>query len=71
MTIRKIAILVTMALTGGIIGAIVYATKGSIPGIVWKNTDKGSIYAFVFIGVVAVSVITYIWLNDNDKADKK
>ena len=71
MTKRKIYIMIAMGLLGGILGAIVDATKNLIPGIIWKNPNKGSIYAFVLIGVVAASVLAYIWLNDTDKTDKK
>lgn len=71
MTKRKISIMIAMGLLGGILGAIVDATKNLIPGIIWKNPNKGSIYAFVLIGVVAASVLAYIWLNDTDKTDKK
>lgn len=68
---RKVAILTIMGLIGGSLGALVDATKDQIPGIVWKNPDKGSIYAFVFIGTVAALLLTYIWLNDTDRTDKK
>ncbi len=71
MTRRNISILIGMGLLGGIIGAIVDATKDLIPGIIWKNPNKGSIYAFVLIGAAAASVLTYIWLNDSDKRNKK
>jgi len=71
MTRKKISIMIIMGLLGGILGAIVDATKNLIPGIIWKNPNKGSIYAFVLIGVVAASVLAYIWLNDTDKTDKK
>lgn len=71
MTRKKIFIMIAMGSLGGIIGAIVDATKNLIPGIIWKNPNKGSIYAFILIGVVAASVLTYIWLNDTDKTDKK
>lgn len=71
MTRRKISILIAMGLLGGIIGAVVDATKDLIPGIIWKNPNKGSVYAFILIGIVAASVLTYIWLNDINKTDKK
>ena len=71
MTKRKISIMIAMGLLGGILGAIVDATKNLIPGIIWKNPNKGSIYAFVLIGVLAASVLAYIWLNDTDKTNKK
>ncbi|MDP3787626.1 MAG: hypothetical protein Q8R05_08825 [Candidatus Omnitrophota bacterium] len=71
MTRKKIFILIAIGSLGGILGAIVDATKNLIPGIIWKNPNKGSIYAFVLIGVVAASVLAYIWLNDTDKTDKK
>jgi len=68
---RKVAILTVMGLLGGSLGAIIDATKDLIPGIIWKNPNKGSIYAFVFIGTVAALLLTYIWLNDSDKTDTK
>ncbi len=71
MSIRKIAILTVMGLLGGSLGAVIDATKDWIPGITWKNPDKGSVYAFVFIGTVAALLLTYIWLNDTDKMDTK
>lgn len=64
---RKISILIMTGLFGGVIGAVIDATKDLIPGIVWKNTDKGSIFAFMFIGAAAAVVLTYIWLNDTDR----
>ncbi len=70
-SIRKIAILTVMGLIGGGLGAVIDATKDQIPGIVWKNPDEGSIYAFVFIGTVAALLLAYIWLNDADKTDTK
>lgn len=70
-SIRKVAILTVMGLLGGSLGAAIDVTKDQIPGIVWKNQDKGSIYAFVFIGTVAALLLTYIWLNDTDKTDTK
>lgn len=71
MTRKKIFILIAVGLLGGIIGAVVNATKSQIPGIIWKNPNKGSIYAFVFIGTVAALLLTYIWLKDTDKTDTK
>jgi len=71
MTKRKIFIMIAMGFLGGIIGAVVDATKNLIPGIIWKNPNKGSIYAFVLIGFAAALVLAYIWLNDTDKTDKK
>lgn len=71
MTGKKICIMTAMGLLGGILGAIVDATKNLIPGITWKNPNKGSIYAFILIGVAAALVLAYIWLNDTDKTDKK
>ncbi len=68
---KKIYIMIAAGLLGGVIGAIVDATKNLIPGIIWKNPDKGSIYAFILIGVAAALVLAYIWLNDTDKTDKK
>lgn len=71
MTGKRIYIMIAMGLLGGIIGAIVDATKNLIPGIIWKNPNKGSIYAFILIGAAAALVLAYIWLNDTDKTDKK
>ncbi len=68
---RKVAILTVMGLLGGSLGAVIDATKDWIPGIEWKNPDKGSIYAFVFIGTIAALLLTYIWLNDTDREGKK
>ncbi len=68
---KKMYIMIAIGLLGGILGAIVDATKNLIPGIIWKNPDKGSIYAFILIGVAAALVLAYIWLNDTDKTDKK
>ncbi len=70
-SVRKVAILTVMGLVGGGVGAVIDATKDLIPGIIWKNPNKGSIYAFVFIGTVAALLLTYIWLNDTDKTDTK
>lgn len=71
MTRRKLTILIAMGLAGGLLGAVIDMTKDLIPGIVWKNTDKGSVFAFVFIASVAAVMLTYIWLNDTDGANKK
>lgn len=71
MTKRKLTILIAMGFTGGLLGAVIDMTKDLIPGIVWKNTDKGSVFAFVFIAAAAAVVLTYIRLNDTDRADKK
>jgi len=68
---KKIYVMIAIGLLGGILGAIVDATKNLIPGIIWKNPNKGSIYAFILIGVAAALVLAYIWLNDTDKTDKK
>lgn len=51
---------------GATAGAVIHMTKGYIPGIEWKNTDKGTIFAFMLMGFIAAAVLTYIAVTDKE-----
>ncbi len=65
---RKIMLSIISGLIGSLIGTATYLTTVYLPGM-WKNKERSTIFAYIFLGFVAGCILSYLWQSDRE--DKK
>ncbi len=64
---KKIIFVIAWGAVGLIIGVAAYLSKIYFPAI-WKNSDAGSIDAFILLGFAGGCMIAYLWaINEGHK----